>query len=497
MRFWLFACAALLAVPAAQAAINQPQGFVEHFPYLPNLESDVLTFASGELDADLGDVEGPFGFFHAAGARVEGLTVVCWQDPGDRCVQSASGGLSLVVSAGSFALRFPTSVAGNYRAGHAVGLFVDYAGKQDLNTLPMGRSLLAPSVGGRMEFGDLPSIPNVIAAGPSGSGNAVGIDVAARIEIRDAANLVATVSGKSKPILFSGEPEIPVFDTDFAVLPFEAGSRSQWTRATRADAVEGLNAQRLQDKIVLFDQSHAKPVPGRARFFEGALRPYQGSFVTIANGAVLQSGSDNAPPEDRKGIYFVRFTKMDVSGAAQDTLDWRGRATLEVDNGHLQNAPSLAGFWFIQMPWWSWVLWVIGLGVWVTRMVRHPVKTNAKWDRLRWIGWTATGVMLILLVILWDLEVRAVFGVSTFSGGLSAELLALVALMEFGTLSLVLGAIAAPLRLIARNTFWLTGQGTFMGLAGPVALLLTFLLGAFYLRSYIDLFLSQVIVTVG
>jgi hypothetical protein len=182
---------------------------------------------------------------------------------------------------------------------------------------------------------------------------------------------------------------------------------------------------------------------------------------------------------------------LDAAGGASVTAS--GQGPLRIQDGRVQNAPALIGFALFQLPWWSYLLWVLAIGAFVTRIVlgEKAPKKNERWDRLRWIGWVVGPIAFLLFFLLWDNEVRTVWGVSLLSNVSGAGFVAIL-LLEIMPMSLVFFAVVTPLRILIKSGLRLGKQGTFMGLAGPTATLLGFLLGATLMLSYVDLALRQI-----
>lgn len=488
----------LAGLPAVDGALNGPRPYSATYDYMPELDAPVFTMASGEAQATLPAADGSFGFIATAGAELSGLTRVCWTQVTQQCAASPSGQLRIVVQdGGSFGLRLPGPAEAQMDADHAVAMFVDLEGEANLNSLDLGRSLLAPLVGGLVRLGGIAPIPDSAVADPSGAsaGSLASTDAATTLEIHDGGTLRATVRGKGDPVLFAGRPVLAPVSCDLAVLPFAGAADSvHFTRARASAAREGLDVDRINGLMGRLYSANAGAPTQSAPLDPSAFGPYEDVVAALFGSAVLRLPTANAVGTD---IAFARVSELVVRGTVGGGLAWDGRASLDVRDGHVAGANDLAGFGVVQMPWWSWVLWVAALAVWITRLVRKPDKHHETWDRYKWVGWVAGPLVSLVVFWLWDLELRAVLGLSLFSGDASGQVLLFVALLQVATFLAASFAAMAPLRMLLRNGSLLLHQGTFMGLAGAVAGLLGFLLIVMYLRSYLDVILAPVLAGVG
>lgn len=487
-----------LAAPTALAAFNGPRPYAADYDYMPELDAPIFTMASGRLEATMPSVTTSFGLIGSGGAEVAGLTRVCWTQGTRQCASSAGGGLRIVVAeGGSFGVRLPSGADITVVAEHALPMFVDLAGEADLNGLSLGKSLLAPLVGGTVRVADIGSIPSTYQDTPANTnaGALVATDDATTVEVRDGGAVRATLRGRTDPLTFAGQPRMATVGCDLAVVPFEgATDAAHVERAGRAAARIGLDIQRinaLMDR--LYSANRGAPTQS-APIDVNAFGPYEDAASALFAGAVLRMPTAGASGAD---LAFARVSRVDVVGTTEGTLYWSGSANLEIRDGHVAGAKGLAGFGLLQLPWWSWVLWVLALTVWVLRLVRKPEKANPTWDRLKWVGWVASPVFFLLVLFLWDLEVRQLLGMSVLSGTGGGQVLVLVLALELGTFAAASFAAIAPLRMGLRNGSLLLGQGTFMGLSGAVASLLGFLLTATYLRAFLDVLVSQVLAGIG
>jgi hypothetical protein len=487
----------MATAPGAQAALNGPRPYQDDLPYLPGLAGPDFTLASGRLDVVVPDGDGTWGFFATGGTTVSGLTRVCWTATLRQCADSGSGGLSIdVLPGGSFGVEFPTGADARLEARHALAMFVDMSDTGDLNSLGLGLSLVAPVVEGEVSFTDVPSIPASAILDPvsRGGGALAATEAATRIEVRDGAAVRASLRGKADPITFAGEPSFTPIATELAVVPFEgSGSIARFEAADRADAAVGLDLARINRLMGRLYEANSGSATQADDLDETAFDAFKDATPALFGGAVLSLPSADGSPTAGNGFAFARTPSLQVQGLPNGRLAWSGQATLDVHDGHVEGAQPLHGVGFLALPWWGWLLWAIALAVWIVRLVRKPERKNPRWDPYKWVGWVAAAVVFLLVFFLWDLEMRAVLGVSLLSGDVSGQMLLLVLLLQLGTLGLVSFAAIAPLRMILRNSSLLAHQGTFMGLAGAVAGLLGFLIGATLLRSGLDLVFGQVL----
>lgn len=497
LAFLAFLAVVATATPGAQAAINGPRAYQSDFQYMPGFDGSSFTMASGKMDVVVPDGNGAWGFFATGGATVSGLTRVCWTAGVRQCSDSAAGGLSIeVMPGGSFGVQFPTGADAKLEARHAIAMFVDLTQDGDLNTLELGPSLIAPVVEGTVSFANLPAIPSSALIDPtSTSGGALtATEGTTRIEVREGATLRAALTGKVDPVTFAGQPGITPIVTELAVLPFEgSGSVARFARAERADAEVGLDLARINRLMGRLNSADSGGSASAGELNEGAFDPFKGATAALFACAVLNLPAAGDARGAGEALAFARTPTLEVRGLHDGRLAWSGKAVLDVHDGHVEGAQPLHGFGFIALPWWGWLLWAAALAVWIVRLVRKPEKKHPKWDRYKWVGWVASIVVFLLVFFLWDLEMRAVLGVSLFSGGLSAQFLVLVGLLQVATLGLASFAAIAPLRILLRNSSLLLKQGTFMGLAGAAAGILGFLIGATLLRSGLDLVFAQIL----
>lgn len=488
----------LLLASTAQAQINGERAFEAAFPYMEGLGAEDLTIISGKADVELRHVAGPFGFFDSTGTDISGLTRVCWAGQGQvpGCLESGQLEIRALPGA-SIGIDLPGATDATYTADHALGLFVDFGNDDDLNSFKLETSLVMPAVGGHMEFGDI-RLPNTGGVQFKLLGGIVALDDASRLQIVRDDVVVQEVQGKDVSISFEGKPAIAPFQSDLVVLPFEDDSTASFSRASGAAAAAGLNLQRIDDLAADLEAAGEgkSGVGGETNIAEGA-----GDFETllseVLNGALLRIPlGENGTANLEEKFVFIRYQGLHIE-AVGELLRWQGQGALVMNNASVAGAPELVGFGFLQLPWWSFLLWGLALAALITRVALKAPKQNPTWQRHNWIGWVFGGLSLLLVLWLWDLEVRAVWGTSLLTTDAKGAALAVTAAVQLVPLLFVFFAVAAPLRMLMRNGTMLGRQGTFMGLSGGLAYLLAYAFGATLLLSYLELVLVQVLESSG
>lgn len=277
---------------------------------------------------------------------------------------------------------------------------------------------------------------------------------------------------------------MPPFGAEAAIIPFGDGDRAVFGRAAAAAAAAGSDFQRLSDTVgLLAGQSGSQ---GDVQEPHPALREM---LAGVLASAVLHLPGDSA--RAREDFALVRFTGLEVAGNGTG-LAWTGQAPLHVQGDDVVGAKPLVGFWLIQVPWWSLLLWAAAVAVLVANALLRRPKQATRWARFSWVGWIAGPLLAFLALWLWDLETRAVWGLSATSAGLSGQGRLVLLLMELVPLALIGFAVVSPLRMLLRGGFRLAGQPGFGRLVAPLAYPLGFLLGATYLRSYIEVVVRPV-----
>jgi hypothetical protein len=386
-------------------------------------------------------------------------------------------------------------VSATATAAHALVLPVDFGGQADLEGLDLGPSLVALGVAGEVSL-DLPAIPATapVLMTSSTAAALVALDDTTILTVSEGGLPLHDSAGEATPWLLQGAPSMGTVGTDLMVVPFGSGSRLEMGPADAEAADRGLDVRRLNDLLGQLDAAGAgsrsaqgSQAVGQLDF--GFLQPV---VTRILNGAFVDT------PLPREGAGFplasmrlVRFSHLTAVPAGPE-LAVEGAGPLDVDQGRVAHAPALLGVGWVQLPWWSYLLWALAIAAFVVRIVLRSPKRNERWDRLRWVGWIARPVAWVLFWLLWDNEVHAVWGVSLLSGGASGEQLIPILALEVLPLGLVYLGAVTPLRILFRSSLRIAGQGRFMGLSAPAATLLGFLLGATLMLSFVDLIIQQV-----
>ncbi|MEK6984983.1 MAG: hypothetical protein AABX89_01200 [Candidatus Thermoplasmatota archaeon] len=495
----LFLLVALL--PAAQGGLIGTHTYEERLTYAPGLRADAtsFTFLSGALEADLTGATGPFGFFGAQGGTLSGIQQICFTDGANPpCRTSTAAAFTVRVSnGGGFAVDFPKADS-RVDASHALGLFVDFANERDLQALKLEKSLVASAVGGLVSFPRIESVPTTAATVQmvsAASARIVALNPATTLTVSDGV-FTRTLSG-SNPLLFQGAAlRMDPVTASTLVLPFESGATSTWTAATPAASEAGLKLSRLN--TVIGDLNGASKNGGTPATFPvdglGAIEPLA---ARIVNGALVRVPAQAATPAAAlAGLSLVRLSTLTV-GADEAGLAATGDASLEIQGGRVQEVEPLYGFSYVQLPWWSYLLWGLAIAAFIVRLALHkrlPKPKETRWHRLRWIGFIAGPLAFLLLFVLWDLEVQAAWGTSLLAGlagGMEKEAFLALLAIEVAPFLLMLFAVASPLILLARSLFRIAKQGNFMGLSSAIGYLLAYPLGAILLLSYLDFALRQ------
>lgn len=501
MRSALLFFVLVALLPAAQAGLIGTHGFDERLTYAPGLRADAtsFTFMSGALAADLTGAAGPFGFFSAQGGTLSGIQQICFTDgTNPPCRTSSAAAFTVRVSpGGGFAVDFPKADS-EVEADHALGLFVDFANERDLQALKLEKSLVASTVGATVRFPRIEAVPTTAAtvqAVSAASARIVGLNAATTLTVSDGA-FTRTFSG-SNAVLFQGAAlRMEPVTASTLVLPFETGATAVWTKATDAAADAGLKLSRIN--TVIGDLNGASKNGGAPATFPvdglGAIEPLA---ARIVNGALVRLPAQAATPAAAlAGLSLVRLATLEVRADAAG-LAATGDAVLEIQGGRVQEAAPLYGVSYLQLPWWSYLLWGLAIAAFIVRLAlnkRLPKPKETRWHRLRWIGFIAGPLAFLLLFVLWDLEVQAAWGTSLLSGladGMEKEAFLALLVIEVAPFLLMLAAVASPLILLARSAFRLGKQGTFMGLSSAIGYLLAYPLGAILLLSYLDFALRQ------
>lgn len=499
MRIRLAACLAVALaaalVPTAEAVFPIPtQEYRETRAFVditaPSQEN--LTILSGSLTAAAAPAVGPFAYFNATGFAIAGLTKVCWLGTLPDCVSGQ--GLRLEGSAGSsLAVQFPRPAQAGVSSTHSLGTFIDPNQELDFAgyRVRLRDSLAVVHVGGQATLTGLPAMPET-AAHDLSQDNAAGLvllDPLTTVTLQGGP-APRTLRGENLALTFQGAPSVAPFAVEATLLPFASTSTSHWVQSPTADAERGTDLVRFS-RLVSDVQSGLGGSGGQDPGFQTPDLGLQQMLGAILSGALLSAG-DLASPEALgnftgllKGVTLLRFDALDATAQGGE-VELVGQGPLYLQKGRVVGAPGLAGL----MPWWAWLLWLAAIGAWIARLVLKPAKENERWDRLRWVGWAAGSVVGLFVFWLWDGVVHAVWGLSFLRGGGGSTGLIFLVIVE-GLIGLVIYvAVVMPMSSLLKSGARFAGQGRFMGLHRPVAMLLGYVLGAVLLLSYIDLILG-------
>lgn len=462
---------ALLLAPAASAAINGPIPFETDLPFGAGFGPDSgITLVSGTVEAAPTSDNGVHGFLDARGLRIDGVQRACWEN------DCASGDLSLEVSEdGSVALRFPVATSGGLDGAHAAAFFVDWAGNEDLADMGLGKSLVALLVDGRYAFDAIAPFQAQGIPDESDSAVLAPFSNSTTVTVLDGGEPVATV-GSDQAIVFDGAPVVQPFTLGVGVLPFEAGAQASFTPADPDDTQAGLDLSRLEQALAADDAGDGEGAPE----------------IPDGLSGILSSTAAHIPPQttDVSGLLeegvFLRYDELTVMSDGA-TLAWTGAAPLQVQQGEVVDADPLVFLW----PWWAYLLWGLAIAGFVARRVLKVPTEHERWDRFRWVGLVGGLVASILVFFLWDLEVRAVWGVSLLSGAGSGGGLAAIAALQLIPLALVGLGIGLPVQSLLKSGTLLAQQGTLAGANRIVGPFVMFLLGATLILDYIGLLLDR------
>lgn len=494
-RWVLVALAALLLVPMGQAQINRPMPLQASFGFDDPDEDGALTFVSGRMEADLVATGEAWGFFDVEGLAIEGITRYC-PDLGLRA-DCVAGDFRLVVEdGGSVGIHLPTA-EGKLEAEHALAFFMRARG-DDLQGMELNESLVAPLVDGRMSFSKA-SAPRIPLLNDSQQCLTLLAKVAAlnadtTIRVYEGTKPIGTVTRADSAVCFAGASmAIEPFSAWAVAVPFEDPSTVEFSVASRAAAREGIELQRITRVQELIQDASKEQREARAE--EVKDNALLDSLSEVLNAAIVRLPTDpdnTTVHEVRQQLAIILYDSVSVDNR-QGQLAWQGTAAMQYREGHLKGAQELYGFWFFQLPWWGWLLWIAAIAVFATRLGVNPYKDHERWDRFRWIGWVAGAVVFAIVFFLWDLEMRSVWGTSVLTTNNAGTAFWITFAIQLGTMSLVLGAVAWPLSIIIKNGLLLARQGTFMGLGKPLSLLLAYVIGATLFLAYMELLIQRVV----
>ncbi len=470
----------LLMAPAAQTAINQPTR-LDHQVRFADGFGDGLFVASGKLEARMSDARGGSAYKQTEGFEITRLAQVCWHEgegllSGQRCATSSSSSLSLKVQdGGSIGVKLPVAVEAAVSTPHALAIFSNVGSAFS----PVARQQIGLS--NAMVAAVLDGALLVEPKGGVVDATMVTLDDSTVVEIRDGDRLVQRVRGDDEILTFDGIPRIGSFTAQTIFIPFRAGATATFDPASRGAAAEGLKPERLSG--LLNEMGDGNELDGLHEMFGNSLED-------ILNGALFGFPIfvPAAGPTDQ--LSLIRYDHL-IASPRGDHLHLDGDAPLMLQGSRVDGAPSLLGIaWFV-LPWWSYALWAVAIGFMAARLAVRPPKPEP--GRHRWAAWLVGFVVFAGLLVLWDLEVRSLWGTSVGSAGDAGQAgLALFLAVQLYPLAYGLFAVAAPLRAILGNALRLSGKGALTRWAGPIANVVAFVPAALLYRAYLGELLARV-----
>ncbi len=474
---------ALVAAPAAQAAINQPTR-IDHQVRFATAFEDGLYVISGSLDADLPDATGGSAYQNTEGLSVTGLAQVCWEEgrglfAGRACETSPASDLSLrVVDGGAVGLKLPVDVEASVSAPHSLTIFSDISSafsplvRQQIGlSKAMVAALLEPTVVVHPQGGVI-------------DGTMVTLDAGTVVEVYEGSRLVQRIQGDDELVTFDGIPRIGAFAAQTVYLPYRPGATAHFEPASDEAAAKGLERGRLSSLLGQL---------GDGSELDGVHDLLGDSLDDVLNGALFGYPMF-VPPTGGDQFTLIRLDSLTASPHNGNLL-LRGDAPLVVQGTEVGGSTELLGVaWFV-LPWWSYALWVVAIGLTIARLAVRPPKPEP--DGRRWIGWLAGVGVFAGMLILWDLEIRSLWGTSVGSMGASGSSdggsgLPLLLLVQLYPLGYGLFAVAAPLRTILSNALRLGGQHRLTAWAGPIANVLAFIPATLLYRTYLGDVLARI-----
>ncbi len=489
---------ALLLIPAVSGQINGVHEFTADYDYADANGQSPFTVVSAAIHAELNGADGSFGFFDTQGFRIDGVERVCWKNNRDQgCAEGHELGL-MTEAGGSVGVRLPDPVDGTYTADHALALWMDFDQGEDLNTFGLGETLLAPSVGGSMALGDIDHIPlqNIHFIDPERAGGLAGLDDDTVIRIDGVVGVLGDgcvppscrFNGKDTVFTFEGSPVISPFEVGFGLMPFGPGSATTFSPATDEAVAEGLRFARINEMLAAVESANAQSGGSETQQIDSATEELEVVLQETLAGALITIPT-SSEADFGEVFRLNRFTTLTMAADANG-LHGEGTTAFRVADGEVTGAQPLFGVWLFKLPWWGFALWAVAIGLWVTRLVTKPEKKHERWDRYKWVGLVFALLMGLLVFALWDMEMAHVFGTSLFTTSASGQALWATVGIQVATFLLVFGIVATPIQMVLKNSLLLAKQGTFMGLATGTGILLSYVLGATLLLSYLDLILD-------
>ncbi len=473
----VMAILALLAVPAAQAAINQPTRLDDEVRFADGFD-DGLFVVSGSLEARLPDARGGAAYEVTDGLSVTNLAQVCWQERqgplrGGECATSTTSSLSLVVAkGGSVGMKLPVAVEASLSAPHALALFSDIRGAFS----PIARQQLGfdKAIGAAL-------LDPVVTVEPRGGvidATLVTLSATTIVDVLDGGSVIHRIQGDDEIVTFDGIPRIGSFSAETVFMPFRTGSVAQFAPADDQSAAAGLEWSRLLGLLGdSGDPNQLEELHSRlGESLEDVLNGAMFGFPVFAPGG----GSDT--------FSLIRFDSL-VASPANGNLRLEGDAPLMLQGSRVGGSAPLLGVAWLALPWWSYALWAVALSLLTARLAVRPAKVK---PQRRAMGWAAGFAVFATIMVLWDLEVRSLWGASVGTSGSSEPAgLLMFLVVQLYPLAYGLFAVAAPLRTILVNGLRLAGQGGLTTWAGPAANVLAFVPVVLLYRTYLGELLVQ------
>jgi hypothetical protein len=474
----LLALSSVSAFPIPSQPYEATLGFARGIDALPE-----APFVSGRMQANA-TADGPFVAYNLTGFLLTGLTKVCWGGLVPDCWEDPDGGIQVRFEDGSgMGLQFPRPVRASLTSNHSLAAFVDASigynfGGQGID---LGPSIAAVHVEATMRLDGLPVLPETDEHDlRTNAGGIMVLDGTGHVEH---AGATRAMRGERASVSFQGRPALAEFGTDATLTPFVSGT-AHFVPADREATRRGVDFSRIAELAQdLRPSARADPVQAELTALLGSI--LDGALVRLPANEPGQVDLFGALGQGAANTTFLRFDSLAAESDGA-TLRLAGEGPLHIQSGRVQGAQQLVGF----MPWWAWILWIAAIGLWIARLVRKPAPFNDKWDRLHWVPWVANPVAFLLAFWIWDTAVHQAWGISLLrgSGGSAGLTFLLVTQVLLGFL--VQLVVVTPLSSILKSGSRFAGQGRFMGLHRPVALVVGFLVGSSLLLSYIDFMLG-------
>lgn len=491
----LLAILALAVVPAAQGATF---ALDTTFAYLhPSNNAVDLTVVAGKMDVTSAAGRNAFAFDNVTGFVIDGAQQVYASSTNHVYDHPKSGAFRITVSPRSLVVLDPgASASATASSGYALAVPVDP--NQDVGGLQLRQSLVAASIGTTVTFAPI-QVPSVDVTRLTGTSikdvpgaKLVLLDPSSGLTVTDGTTTVTTVAGGSAQdphgVALSGTLTLQPFTAATTLLPVGASpAAATFAPASSASLNQARRDLGVNQLMASLQRIQGNP-PSTKDTGLGAVEPV---LLGMLDAGMLHVNATGGKP-DFGNLTIARGGSLDL-GFSSSSTHITGRNALIVRGGHVVGSHPLVPLLpFLAIPWWTIALWVIGITLWVLCLVLKKSKHHEHWDRYKWIGRIATLLAFLLIAWLWDLKVHAVLGISALDGSLPGTTRLVLAGVEYILLAGILALVFSPTRLILRSAFRLSGQGTFMGMASPAALLLTWLVGFGLLLDYLGFLLGRV-----